>query len=210
MPRLRCAVCALLILLSASAASQAAANDASSLAEQAVAARYAAETLLYEKQTAERTIKQAETIIKDSAKSLPELKAAIEKGDKKRDPGMLKRMEERVEKAKADLAAAREVVPLKDAAAKAAFEKAAALRERAITADRARAAAHDPQAVAKKIDAIIEARLAKAGQKASPQADDAEFLRRAALDVTGVIPKYEDAVAFLDDDAATDKRAVLV
>src|SRR5687768_2424476 len=123
MQRILCAACVTLIVLSVNAASTAAENATLSLAEQAIAARYAAETLLYEKQTAERTIKQAESIIKDSAKSIPEIKAAIEKGDKKRDPGMLKRMEERVEKAKADLAAAREVVPLKDAAAKAAFEK---------------------------------------------------------------------------------------
>lgn len=40
-------------------------------------------------------------------------------------------------------------------------------------------------------------------------ATDSEFLRRVYLDLLGVIPTYEEAVAFLDD-AAADKREKLV
>ena len=38
---------------------------------------------------------------------------------------------------------------------------------------------------------------------------DAEFLRRVSLDLLGVIPTYEEALAFLDD-AGPDKRAKLI
>ncbi len=43
----------------------------------------------------------------------------------------------------------------------------------------------------------------------SPRADDAEFLRRASLDITGLIPAARDARAFLEDNSP-DKRAKLV
>src|SRR5262249_26296213 len=44
---------------------------------------------------------------------------------------------------------------------------------------------------------------------ASPKTNDAEFLRRVYLDLTGVIPGAEKAAAFLDD-ASPDKRAKLI
>lgn len=56
------------------------------------------------------------------------------------------------------------------------------------------------------IDAAIEARLAEAGVKPAAPADDAEFLRRVTLDLTGTIPSAAEAEAFLQDTAA-DKRA---
>ena len=44
---------------------------------------------------------------------------------------------------------------------------------------------------------------------ASPLAEDAEFLRRVALDLTGVIPSADRAAAFLDSKEP-DKRAKLI
>jgi hypothetical protein len=64
-----------------------------------------------------------------------------------------------------------------------------------------------PTAVA--IDRAIDRRLAKAGVPASPAADDAEFLRRACLDLAGRIPTPERAAAFLDS-ADPDKRRKLI
>src|SRR5688500_3240236 len=63
--------------------------------------------------------------------------------------------------------------------------------------------------VARLIDQAIDARLAAANVKASPDASDAEFLRRVYLDITGVIPTPEKGVAFLDD-RSPDKRARLI
>src|ERR1044071_1703847 len=42
-----------------------------------------------------------------------------------------------------------------------------------------------------------------------PAADDATFLRRAYLDLTGLVPTGDEAKAFLDD-ASPDKRAQLI
>ncbi|MGE3807244.1 MAG: DUF1549 domain-containing protein [Gemmataceae bacterium] len=43
----------------------------------------------------------------------------------------------------------------------------------------------------------------------APLASDAEFMRRAYLDIIGIIPSYEEAKAFLDDKDA-NKRAKLI
>ncbi len=56
------------------------------------------------------------------------------------------------------------------------------------------------------IDAALEARLAEAGVRPAPPADDAEFLRRVTLDLTGTIPSADAAAAFLRD-GSPDKRA---
>lgn len=56
----------------------------------------------------------------------------------------------------------------------------------------------DPAALAKLIDAEVNKKLAADKVPASPRASDEEFLRRAYLDIVGVIPGSEAARAFLD------------
>jgi hypothetical protein len=74
-----------------------------------------------------------------------------------------------------------------------------------VTANAARPTAE----IAAKIDAILDVKLAAEKIPASPQASDAEFLRRAYLDIVGVIPSASKARSFL---ASSDpnKRATLV
>ena len=67
----------------------------------------------------------------------------------------------------------------------------------------------DTAALSKLIDSHIDAKLAAGKVSPSPICSDEEFLRRAYLDITGVIPTAEKAKAFLDD-TATDKRAKLI
>jgi hypothetical protein len=66
-----------------------------------------------------------------------------------------------------------------------------------------------PQEVARRIDEQIAARLKAENLPASPRADDAEFLRRVYLDITGRIPSYDEALAFLDS-TEPDKREALI
>jgi hypothetical protein len=61
-------------------------------------------------------------------------------------------------------------------------------------------------AMVRRIDEIIAARLKAEGVQPAAQASDSEFLRRASLDLTGVIPRVADLRAFLADTSA-DKRA---
>jgi hypothetical protein len=62
----------------------------------------------------------------------------------------------------------------------------------------------DPQALADRIDAHVEAKT-----KPAPLAADTEFLRRAYLDITGRIPGPHDVYAFLAD-SDPKKRAKLI
>jgi hypothetical protein len=71
------------------------------------------------------------------------------------------------------------------------------------------AAAREPEQMAKEIDRIVSAKLTEAKIPVSPQADDAEFLRRVYLDLTGCIPPIAKTRAFLAD-AAADKRSKLI
>ena len=86
------------------------------------------------------------------------------------------------------------------AGAKGAEKKVAAVATRP---------ARPPAEVARVIDREVAARLAAARVPASPTADDAEFLRRAYLDVVGKPPTAQQAAAFLDSTDA-DKRAELI
>jgi mono/diheme cytochrome c family protein len=68
---------------------------------------------------------------------------------------------------------------------------------------------HDMREVATAIDRHVDRGLAEAGLTPAGRSDDAEFLRRAYLDLTGRVPTAERAAAFLDD-AGPDKRAKLI
>ncbi len=71
--------------------------------------------------------------------------------------------------------------------------------------------ASDPAAYPKgvpaknKVDDLVNSKLRKAGIIPSPLCSDAEFLRRASLDVTGTLPTPREVESFLADKAA-DKR----
>ncbi|NNE90428.1 MAG: DUF1553 domain-containing protein [Verrucomicrobiales bacterium] len=62
------------------------------------------------------------------------------------------------------------------------------------------------QDLARKIDALIDAANAEAGQPVAEIADDAEFFRRVNLDFSGVIPTVEESKQFLAD-TDPNKRA---
>jgi len=70
-------------------------------------------------------------------------------------------------------------------------------------------AGRDAQRLAEKIDQHIARRWAEARVEPAPRADDAEFLRRAYLDLAGRIPTVEQTRSFLED-RRPDKRARLV
>jgi Protein of unknown function (DUF1549)/Protein of unknown function (DUF1553) len=60
-----------------------------------------------------------------------------------------------------------------------------------------------------RVDALLKAAWKDASVKPAPRATDAEFLRRAYLDLTGRIPRVSEARSFLDDPAS-DKRTRLI
>src|SRR5262249_57488624 len=65
----------------------------------------------------------------------------------------------------------------------------------------------DATALAERIDGYLAAAQAKAGVKPTKPASDAEFLRRAALDVTGRIPRLNiDMHKWLDDRSPAKRR----
>src|SRR5262245_26993174 len=66
-----------------------------------------------------------------------------------------------------------------------------------------------PSALHEHIDQQIASAKADYEKAAAPLSSDAEFLRRAYLDITGVIPTVVEARAFLADKAA-DKRQQLI
>jgi hypothetical protein len=71
------------------------------------------------------------------------------------------------------------------------------------------AAAADPQALAGRIDARLAARFEEERAVPAPPCDDATFLRRVFLDLTGRIPASRDVYEFLADPAP-DKRRLLL
>lgn len=64
-------------------------------------------------------------------------------------------------------------------------------------------------AMARQVDLRIDEALTRAKLAAAEQANDAEFLRRAYLDLTGAVPRVADVRKFLAD-ARADKRARLI
>jgi hypothetical protein len=71
------------------------------------------------------------------------------------------------------------------------------------------AAPPDPADLAARIDRRIDAVLKADGVPPAPPADDAEFLRRASLDVIGRIPRPAEVHAFLADPAPDKRRQAI-
>lgn len=72
------------------------------------------------------------------------------------------------------------------------------------------AAQHEPPAPPRSpLDAELERRWAELDIEASPRSSDAEFLRRASLDLIGRVPTRAEVEAFLAD-ADPDKRAGMI
>lgn len=69
--------------------------------------------------------------------------------------------------------------------------------------------ARDPFAVAAAIDRELNQRLSEVNVPASPAADDAEFLRRVSLDITGRIPTLERSTAFLASPDPEKRRKLI-
>lgn len=72
-----------------------------------------------------------------------------------------------------------------------------------------RATNRDPHLLTAEIDGEIARRLSEANIAPSPAADDAEFLRRATLDITGCIPSYAAARTFLEDQDPNKRRKLI-
>jgi hypothetical protein len=70
-------------------------------------------------------------------------------------------------------------------------------------------AADDHRRMAQRIDELLAAERKSAGVIPAPRASDGEFLRRAYLDLTGVIPRVSEVREFLADDRP-EKRELLV
>jgi hypothetical protein len=139
-------------------------------------------------------------MVSASADDKADLKAAQKAARQKMKQEAKKKAEEEAQKAEEAKRAAD--------AKKAEDEKKAAAGRAVEQAKRA-SANQNLAALARLIDSHIDQKLAD--EKIAPSAGctDAEFLRRAYLDLTGVIPTAEKAKAFLDDPAS-DKRAKLV
>src|SRR5688572_353076 len=67
----------------------------------------------------------------------------------------------------------------------------------------------DVPALADRIDRHIEARWQKEGVTPAPLADDAEFLRRAYLQIAGTLPPVSEAREFLNDTSPHKRRALV-
>jgi len=73
----------------------------------------------------------------------------------------------------------------------------------------AAAAPDAAQQLADRIDALVEAQWARDNITPAPIADDAEFLRRASLDLCGRTPPGSEVRDFLDDESPTKRRAAI-
>ena len=63
--------------------------------------------------------------------------------------------------------------------------------------------------MARRVDELLAQGQAAAGVKPAPLADDAEFLRRASLDLTGVVPRVAEVREFLANEDP-NKRQLLI
>lgn len=73
----------------------------------------------------------------------------------------------------------------------------------------ASAAPPDPSVLARQIDQRLSARFKQDKVEPAPIADDAEFLRRASLDITGRIPRVADVHEFLADRSPEKRRKLI-
>ncbi len=78
-----------------------------------------------------------------------------------------------------------------------------------VAASYAYAAPADERAMAQRVDELLAASWERAGVVPAPLADDATFLRRVTLDLTGLAPTAYQAQSFLLD-ASPDKRVRLI
>lgn len=67
----------------------------------------------------------------------------------------------------------------------------------------------DPQAMTRRVDQLLNRQMEEAGIAPGDLCTDAEFLRRAALDLTGRIPRVSETRAFLAD-SREDRRQRLI
>lgn len=72
-----------------------------------------------------------------------------------------------------------------------------------------RVSSRSPGPVTADIDCEIDQRLAESKIPASPPADDAEFLRRACLDITGRIPTFAATRRFLDSNDPAKRQKLI-
>src|SRR5262245_17408488 len=72
-----------------------------------------------------------------------------------------------------------------------------------------RAESPDPAKLAGRIDGHLERAWKAAKVEPAPAADDAEFLRRAYLDLTGRIPRPSDVHQFLADGSAGRRQKLI-
>ena len=86
---------------------------------------------------------------------------------------------------------------------------AASIAATAGGAEAERPRAVDTRALSETINRLVAAHWDEEGVKPAAPAGDAEFLRRATLDLTGKIPTVSEVRAFLDDDRP-DKRERMV
>jgi hypothetical protein len=142
------------------------------------------------------------TVLAGDLGSADDTPAKVAKQDKKAKNKKAKAALEALKAAKA----AREAEAAREADAAKAAETP---RPADLAKPSAPAATKDPAALARLIDAHIDRRLAEAKVSPAPPASDDEFLRRAYLDLTGVIPPADKARAFLDS-TDPDKRARLI